>query len=106
MSVLYHALKGASTCETFIHDAERAGNPQLVEFFKDAQELQRSLAERAKNLMGSGWSQQAEPSANVPTRALKTQTNASVKSGGSASDDSVDEQSKESFPASDAPATY
>ena len=103
VSVLYHALKGASTCETFVQDAERAGNPQLVEFFKDAQELQRSLAERAKNLMGAQFSQATAASARSQTRTV---TNASVKSGGSDADDSVDEQSKESFPASDAPASY
>lgn len=108
VSVLYHALKGASACDTFIRDAERAGAPQLIEFFKDAQELQRSLAERAKNLMGMSWSKSADDaslsgwnSQNVPG---KSPTNAGVKSGGSEGDDLVDEGSKESFPASDPPA--
>jgi hypothetical protein len=37
---------------------------------------------------------------------MKDVTNANVKSGGNNKDDIVDEESKESFPASDSPARY
>jgi hypothetical protein len=39
-------------------------------------------------------------------RVMKDVTNANINSGGNARDDIVDEQSKESFPASDSPAKY
>ena len=117
ISALYHLLEGASTCEQYIRDAEEAGDQDLAQFFRDWQDEQRNLSERAKNLLGGRIAapqagtgrkgkggEKAEKS--VPTRALKSQSNASVKSGGNASDDIVDEESKESFPASDPPAKY
>jgi hypothetical protein len=116
ISALYHLLEGASTCEQYIADAEEAGDQELAQFFRDWQEEQRNLSERAKNLLGgriaggakagTGRKGGASSDKSVPTRALKTQTNSSVKSGGNAKDDTVDEESKESFPASDPPAHY
>jgi hypothetical protein len=117
ISVLYHALEGASTCEQYLRDAQEAGDQELVQFFRDWQEEQRNFSERAKNLLGSrmlhakagvgsergaarGGSQQRDK------REMRDVTNANVKSGGTAKDDIVDEQSKESFPASDSPAKY
>lgn len=114
ISGLYHLLKGASNCEQYIKDAQEAGDQELVQFFKDWQDEQRNFSERAKNLLSSRLAQpragvggvqrgRAAAATSAPTRAT---TNASVRSGGNAGDDLVDEQSKESFPASDAPSTY
>jgi hypothetical protein len=110
-------LKGASTSEQYIQDAQEAGDQELAQFFKDWQDEQRNFAERAKNLLGG---RMIQPKAGVgggkksasagqggkQQRQMKDVTNANVKSGGNAKDDIVDEQSKESFPASDSPAQY
>jgi hypothetical protein len=52
VSVLYHALHGAENCEIYALDAEAAGDARLAGFFREAQEMQRQLAERAKELLG------------------------------------------------------
>ncbi len=114
ISSLYHLLKGASNSEQYIKDAQESGDQELVQFFKDWQDEQRNFAERAKNLLGSrmglGGAKAgigAQRSQGVEaTSVARSTTNASVKSGGNATDDTVDEQSKESFPASDPPASY
>jgi hypothetical protein len=121
VSSLYHSLQAADTSEQYLQDARESGDRELEEFFRDFQEQNRDLAERAKNLLGAKLGQGAQASASpgkaasgggrkgrkmAEGREVKTQTNASVKSGGKASDDVEDEMSKESFPASDSPAKY
>jgi hypothetical protein len=51
VSVLYHALQGAETCTTYLRDAERAGDQELVHFFREVQEAYRQLADRGKGLL-------------------------------------------------------
>jgi hypothetical protein len=109
ISVLYHLLEGAATVGQYIRDAEEAGDQELVQFFKDWQEEQRNFSERAKNLLGSRMSQAGAgvgASGGAGQLEMKDVTNANVKSGGNIKDDIVDEESKESFPASDSPARY
>jgi hypothetical protein len=52
ISVLYHALNAADTCDRFALDAEAAGDERLAAFFRETQALQTSVAERAKGLLG------------------------------------------------------
>ena len=52
ISVLYHALQGADTCNTYALDAEAAGNERLSAFFREAGAMQAQIAERAKGMLG------------------------------------------------------
>ncbi|MFE1746107.1 hypothetical protein [Coleofasciculus sp. H7-2] len=58
ISVLYHALEGASTYEIYIQDAEEAGDDELVEFFQQLEEEECQRAERAKELLAKRISPQ------------------------------------------------
>lgn len=51
ISVLYHALQSASTAETYIEDAQQAGDRDLAQFFQQVKEQNQNLAERAKQLL-------------------------------------------------------
>lgn len=51
VSVLYHALQGAETCRQYITDAEQSGNQEMVEFFREVQDQNRRLADKAKQLL-------------------------------------------------------
>lgn len=48
ISIVYHALQGAENCEIFAEDAER---DELRQFFEQAREQQRQLAEQGKQLL-------------------------------------------------------
>ena len=52
ISVLYHALNGADTCDRYALDAETVGDERLAAFFRETQVLQSRIAERAKGLLG------------------------------------------------------
>jgi hypothetical protein len=54
VSVLYHALHGAETCETYALDADRAGNDELASFFRNVQATHRQVAEQARAQLGIG----------------------------------------------------
>jgi hypothetical protein len=53
VSVLYHALQGASTYQRYIDDARTAGDDELASFLEDVQKQDRERADRAKELLGS-----------------------------------------------------
>ena len=52
ISVLYHALNGADTCDRYASDAEVVGDERLAAFFREAQVMHTQMAERAKGLLG------------------------------------------------------
>ena len=52
VSVIYHALQGAETYDTYIKDAEQSGDQELAEFFRDVKQQSSDRAERAKGLLG------------------------------------------------------
>jgi rubrerythrin len=56
ISVIYHALQGAETYHTYVRDAETAGDGELAGFFREAQQEQQGMADRAKQLLGTRMS--------------------------------------------------
>jgi hypothetical protein len=48
-AILYHALQGVENCRTYEQDAQ--GDQQLGDFFRQAGQQQRQLAEQAKVLL-------------------------------------------------------
>jgi rubrerythrin len=52
ISVIYHALQGAETYQKYQHDAEGSGDRDAAMFFREAQEQNRQMADRAKVLLG------------------------------------------------------
>lgn len=91
ISVVYHALQGAENCEIYADDAE---DEQLRNFFQQATDLQRQLAEMGKQVLqqclqkegGSGGGQSAfgfGQSQSSGSTAGSDQQSETVSSGGS-----------------------
>jgi rubrerythrin len=51
VSVMYHALQGAETYDSYITDAQQRGDAELAAFFREVQEQNREVAHRAKTLL-------------------------------------------------------
>ena len=51
VSIMYHALNGAQTYDTYISDAEQSGDNDLAQFFRSVQQEDQRRAERAKQLL-------------------------------------------------------
>jgi hypothetical protein len=66
VSVLYHALQGAENCDIYATDAEASGRVELSDFFREAQEIQRELADRAKGLLGIESAAMGTAAGDVP----------------------------------------
>lgn len=49
VAVLYHALQGVENCQRYASDAQ--GDEQLGQFFRQAGDQQRQLAEQAKQML-------------------------------------------------------
>jgi len=50
-SVLYHAAEGGQVYSKYIDDAEREGDHELVEFFREVQEQDAERAQKANSLL-------------------------------------------------------
>ncbi|MDP8961836.1 MAG: hypothetical protein M3N32_09510 [Actinomycetota bacterium] len=51
VSVLYHALEGGQVYDQYIRDAEREGDDELAQFFRDVQREDQQRSERAQGLL-------------------------------------------------------
>ena len=50
-SVFYHAAEGWQLYAKYIEDAEREGDTELVEFFREVQQQDAQRAQKAKSLL-------------------------------------------------------
>ena len=50
-SVFYHAAEGGQVYAKYIGDAQREGDTELVEFFREVQEQDAQRAQKAKELI-------------------------------------------------------
>jgi len=53
VSIMYHALKGATTYDKYIRDAEQRGDNELAQFFRQVQQEDRQRAQQAQQLLAS-----------------------------------------------------
>jgi hypothetical protein len=51
-SVLYHAAEGGTVYAKYIEDAEREGDQELADFFREVQRQDAERAQKAKSLLG------------------------------------------------------
>jgi hypothetical protein len=51
ISIAYHALQGAETMDMYVSDAERSGDQELAAFFREVQDQNRRISERARTLL-------------------------------------------------------
>ncbi len=57
ISLIYHALQGAETCEQYLKDAYAMDDTALAQFFHEVQHQQQRIAEGGKELLGQRLSQ-------------------------------------------------
>ncbi len=74
VSVLYHALQGATAYDRYVGDAQKAGDRELERFFRACRTEEHARARRAKTLLGArlrdeveaqGSEQELDPEAGV-----------------------------------------
>ena len=51
-SVFYHAAQGSQVYDKYIEDAEKEGDRELVEFFREVRDQDAEKAQKAKSLLG------------------------------------------------------
>ena len=74
-SVLFHALEGGASYDTYIEDAERAGDQELAQFFRRVRDEDSMRADEAQRLLAERTSSTAAApveGANVPTEGPAT----------------------------------
>jgi rubrerythrin len=52
-SVFYHAAEGGQVYAKYVEDAEREGDTEVVEFFREVQEQDARRAQKAKALLST-----------------------------------------------------
>ncbi len=72
VSVLYHALEAADTCQEYVRDAEAEGNEELILFFREVIDQNRQLAERAKGVLRGQIGEEIDERSDIEREGLDT----------------------------------
>lgn len=90
ISVMYHALQGCETYERYANDAEQAGQHDVAQFFREAQQENERRAQRGRQLLAQclqqgqgGRSGQQLSSQNVGTPGQQGTTSTGTRGSGS-----------------------
>lgn len=51
ISVMYHLLQGAETLDRYCNDAESSNDRELAEFFREVQDTNSQLAQKAQSIL-------------------------------------------------------
>jgi hypothetical protein len=51
ISVLYHAAQGVDLCQCYVADADKAGDREAAQFFREVGEQNQKLIQRGKALL-------------------------------------------------------
>ncbi len=53
VSVLYHSLRSASSCERYVRDARKSDDREFAQFFDEPGETDRRRADRAMEMLST-----------------------------------------------------
>src|SRR5919112_6177230 len=82
-SVLFHALEGGASYDTYIEDAEREGDQELAEFFRRVRDEDSTRADEAQRLLAERTSTASMEGSTSPTMG-GTEGGATSMAGGAA----------------------
>ena len=82
-SVLFHALEGGASYDTYIEDAEREGDEELAEFFRRVRDEDSTRADEAQRLLAERTSTASMEGSTSPTMG-GTEGGAASMAGGAA----------------------
>ena len=69
-SVLFHALEGGASYDTYIEDAQREGDQELAEFFRQVRDEDSNRADRAQQLLAERTSTGGRTEGTTPGGAV------------------------------------
>ena len=85
-SVLFHALEGGASYDTYIEDAEREGDEELTEFFRRVRDEDSMRADEAQRLLAERTSTASMEGSTSPTMGGAEGAATSSMAGGAAVD--------------------
>ena len=105
-SVLFHALQGGASYDTYVEDAEQEGDEELTEFFRTVREEDRDRAAEARMLLAERTPTAARAEGATAGVPAGTEQTDSLRAGGDVSQGSTEQAaSPKPEPSDDFPGT-